>query len=221
MADEISVVLVDDHTIVRNGLKSLIEVMGNYKVTAEFDNGKAFIDALPLRPEPTVVIMDLNMPEMNGLETVRWLHKHKSPLRILILTLETDERNIIELFRLGVRGYIPKNCSAAVLKSAIEDVAGTGYYHSEMLQSALAHNFGKTSHVQSLIDSITEREMLFIKLVCDQQEFTYEQIANMMSVSPRTVDGYREALFKKLDLKSKTGLVLFAIKHGLIEVVHA
>jgi DNA-binding NarL/FixJ family response regulator len=218
MAEEISIVLVDDHTIVRNGLKSLIEVMGNYKVVAEFNNGKEFIDALPFSQEPSVIIMDLNMPEMNGLDTVRYLHKHKSKLRVLILTLESEEKTIVELFRLGVRGYIPKACSAEVLRKAIDDVAGTGYYHSEMLQTALASSFDRTTPMAALIDGITEREMEFIKLVCHQQEYTYEQIAKMMNVSPRTVDGYREALFKKFDLKSKTGLVLLAIKHGLIDI---
>src|SRR4051812_30684445 len=118
MSNEISLVLVDDHIVMRNGLKSLIEVLGNFKVTAQFDNGREFLNALPLEKEPDLVIMDLNMPELSGLETVRLLNKAKSTLKILILTLETDERNIIELFRMGVRGYIPKSCSADVLRNA-------------------------------------------------------------------------------------------------------
>jgi two-component system invasion response regulator UvrY len=217
MSDPTSIVLVDDHIVMRNGLKSLIEVLGNYKVTAQFDNGREFIDALPFEKEPDLVIMDLNMPELSGLETVKLLHQNASKLKILVLTLETDERNIIELFRLGVRGYLPKNCSAEVLKNAIESAVHTGFYHSEMLQQALVSGAWKdTNDTKEL--NVSEREQLFLNLVCNKEEYTYDQIANLMNVSRRTVDGYRESLFTKFDLKSKTGLVMFAIKHGLVKI---
>ena len=125
MSKPISIVLVDDHTIVRNGIKSLIEVIGNFKVTDEFDNGLQFIKAVPTLKETDLAIIDLNMPEMNGVETMRWLRKHKPGLKALILTIESDEKTIIELFRLGIRGYLPKSCSAGVLKKAIEDVVSS------------------------------------------------------------------------------------------------
>jgi two-component system, NarL family, invasion response regulator UvrY len=214
MDTAISLALVDDHTIVRNGLKSLIEVMGDYKVIAQFDNGRHFVESHPLSPEPDVVIMDLNMPDMNGLEAVRWLRKNKSTLKVLILTLEHEERTIIELFRLGVRGYLPKSCNAAVLKKAIDDTVNTGYYHSDILQNAL---IAETDHSFFKHD-LSDKERQFLQLVCHENEHTYEQIADIMNVSKRTVDNYREALFQKFDIKSKTGLVLFAIKHRLAEI---
>jgi len=217
MADDISIILVDDHTIVRNGLRSLIEVMGNYKVTSEYDNGWEFTKAILKLPAPHLVIMDMNMPEMNGLETMRWVKQHKPGLPVLILTLSTDEKTIIELFRFGVRGYLAKNCTAQVLKKAIDDTINTGYYHSEMLQNALALDEAKMAP-NTVLERITDRELLFIKLICDEQEYTYEQVKDIMNVHRRTVDGYRESLFDKFNIKSKTGLVLFAIKHGLVTI---
>jgi len=218
MKNIISIALVDDHTIVRNGLKSLIEVMGDYKVTSQHDNGWAFTKAIAGVPEPDLVIMDMNMPEMNGLETMRWVREHRPSLKVLILTLSTDEKTIIELFRFGVRGYLPKNCTADILKKAIDDTISTGYYHSEMLQNALASGAGKAEETKTILDRITDRELLFIRLICDEREYTYEQVKDIMNVHRRTVDGYRESLFEKFNIKSKTGLVLFAIKHGLVTI---
>lgn len=219
MSQDISIVLVDDHTVVRNGLKSLIERMGNYTITSQFDNGKRFIEAIPLPQQPDLVIMDLTMPEMDGKETTKWLKEHGINYPVLILTLDTTEKTIIDLFKLGVRGYLPKSCTAEVLKKAIEDVIATGYYHNELLTKALTQEESKAKgKEQGPVNQITDREREFLQLVCDQREYTYEQIADIMKVHRRTVDGYREAIFSKFNIKSKTGLVLFAIKYNLISI---
>lgn len=219
MSNDISIVLVDDHTVVRNGLKSLIERMGNYTISYQFDNGKRFIDAIPLPQQPDLIIMDLTMPEMDGKETTKWLKEHSINYPVLILTLDTTEKTIIDLFKLGVRGYLPKSCTAEVLKKAIEDVITTGYYHNELLTKALTQEENKPKDKeQGLITQITDREREFLQLVCDEHEYTYEQIADIMKVHRRTVDGYREAIFSKFNIKSKTGLVLFAIKYNLISI---
>lgn len=219
MQQEVAITLVDDHVIVRNGLKSLIEVLGNYKVVNQYDNGQRFIDDLDKMGTPDLVIMDLNMPELNGLETMRLLNKLKPDWKILILTLESDDKTIIELFRLGVRGYLPKSCSAEVLKTAIENTIEEGYYHSDILRTAIMSDagFGNTRKHQPP-PALTEREKQFLQLVCDPAEYTYEIMAEKMTVSRRTIDGYRESLFEKLNVKSKTGLVLYAIKNKLVTV---
>ena len=220
MAKTVSIALVDDHTIVRNGLKSLIEVLGDYKVTAQYDNGKDFVINSHHIADPDIVIMDLNMPEMNGEETTRWIRQYKPNLKVLILTLDTDEKMIIELFRMGVRGYLRKSCTEEELRRAINDIMATGYYHSEISHNALlkntaGHDISKPAQVLSLLN---ERELTFLMLVSDKEEYKYDQIASLMKVSTRTIDGYRESLFAKLDIKSKTGLVLFAIKHGIVKL---
>ena len=167
---------------------------------------------------PDLAIVDLNMPEMDGLETMRWLRKNRPGLKVLILTLESDEKTIIELFRLGIRGYLPKSCSAELLKKAITDVVISGYYHSELLQMALTSEIENNEIERKIHEQMSEREMMFLQLVCSQEEYTYERISEIMNVSRRTVDGYRESLFAKFNIKSKIGLVLFAIKHELVRV---
>jgi len=217
MSKPVSIFLVDDHAVVRNGLKALIERMGNYAVKEQFDNGQQLIDKLPFQQPPDVIIMDLTMPVMDGTQTVRELKNRHINIPILILTLETTEKTIIELFRLGIRGYLPKSCTADVLKKAIDDVISSGYYHNEMLTKALLNSNEEPASGNPL-QQLTERERTFMELVCDENELTYEQIADKMGVSRRTVDGYRESIFEKFNIKSKTGLVLFAIKYGLIKI---
>ncbi len=219
MSGRVSIALVDDHTIVRHGLKSLIEVLGNFKVIAQYDNGKDFILNFANVPEPDMVIMDLNMPEMNGKETTRWIHKYKPHLKVLILTLDEDEKTVIELFRMGVRGFLRKSCTGEELRKAINDIKTSGYYHSEISQNAMLSSIVPEDARQSpSLSSLSEKELLFVVLVCDQKEFTYDQIASQMKVSIRTIDGYRESVILKLDIRSKTGLVLFAIKHGIVQL---
>ncbi len=219
MQKQVAITLVDDHVIVRNGLKSLIEVLGNNKVVSQYDNGRLFIADLDNMATPDLVIMDLNMPELNGLETMRLLNKLKPDWKVLILTLESDDKTIIELFRLGVRGYLPKSCSAEVLKTAIENTVEEGYYHSDILRTAIMSEAGMgVAAKHHPPPQLTEREKHFLQLVCDPAEYTYEIMAEKMIVSRRTIDGYRESLFEKLNVKSKTGLVLYAIKNKLVTV---
>jgi two-component system invasion response regulator UvrY len=214
-----SIVLIDDHVIVRNGLKELIEKLGPYAVTSQFDSGKTFLKDLPVLPKPDLIIVDLNMPEMNGFELVEELKNLGNEQIILILTLDSDEQTIIRLFRNGVRGFLKKNCSAEVLKSALDSIFTTGYYHNEFLALSLRTEveIAPPSGKEKILIQLTEREREFLKWVCHEQEYTYDQIADRMQVSARTVDGYREAIFDKFAIKSKTGLVLFVLKHQLFD----
>lgn len=219
METQINIVLVDDHVVVRSGLRSLIEVLGNYKVTNEFSNGEQFVKALEAgQVNPDIAIIDLEMPVMGGEDTMRWLNKNRPQQKALTLTWDADEKKIIELFRLGVRGYLLKSCTADVLKKAIEDTFYSGYYHSELLQTAILKNAISVEEAQDINERISDRERDFLQLVCDKEEYTYDQIANIMQVHRRTVDGYRESLFEKFKIKSKTGLVMFAIKHEVVKI---
>ena len=120
-----------------------------------------------------------------------------------------------------MRGYLPKSCTAEVLRQAITDTMETGFYHSELFRNAMQHNVVKEPDAQeneTVFSILAPSEMTLLLLVCDEAEYTYDQIAGKMRISLSTVDKYREKLFSKLKIKSKTGLVLFAIKHGLISV---
>jgi DNA-binding NarL/FixJ family response regulator len=216
MSENLSIFLVDDHVVMRTGLKSLIERLGSYTITEQFDHGKALIDTLPFKEAPDLIIMDLNMPVMDGRKAMEQLKERNVNVPVLILTLEHDERDIIQLFKMGIRGYIPKSSSAEVLRTAINDIITTGYYHNEILIKALTSD--KKDEKQDVAARLTEREREFVELVCDEREMTYDQIADKMGVSRRTVDGYREEIFQKFNIKSKTGLVLFAIKNRIINI---
>jgi two-component system invasion response regulator UvrY len=216
---KVAITLVDDHVVVRSGLKSLIEVLGDYTITNEYSNGEQLIKALEAgKTKPDIIIMDLEMPVMDGEATMRWMQKNRPQQKVLTLTWDADERKIIQLFRLGVRGYLIKSCTADVLQKAIDDTYKVGYYHSELLQTAMMHQSAMDEKNQDIQAKISEREKIFIELVCDKEEYTYDNIAEIMHVHRRTVDGYRESLFEKFNLRSKTGLVMFAIKHGLVQL---
>lgn len=216
-----NIVLIDDHVIIRNGLKELIVKLGPYQVSAEYNNGHELLAALPFKKSVDLMILDLSMPGITGDEVMAELVKRESKIPVLILTLNNEEDVIVKLFRMGVRGYLQKNCSASEFKTALEEIFRSGYYHNEFLTLSLQHqnNPKKKTEQDKIMDQLTAREKEFLKLVCHEKEYTYEQIADQMHVQHRTVDGYREDLFAKFGIKSKTGLVLFILKHNLFELL--
>jgi DNA-binding NarL/FixJ family response regulator len=219
MMSKSTIVLVDDHVVVRNGLKELIEKLGPFQVVAEYDNGQDLVDAYPFQAD--LIIMDITMPTMDGDEAMQILNERDCRIPVLILTLNTDDQRMIKLFRLGARGYLQKNCSAQIMKEALSEIFRTGYYHNEFLTYSLKHEAApkKKSEQEIILEQLTDRERQFLKLVCHEEEYTYDQIASLMNVQHRTVDSYRESIFQKFSIKSKTGLVLFVLKHRLMEVL--
>ncbi len=215
------IVLVDDHVIVRNGLKELIEKLGPYQVTLEYDNGAALLASVPFKVPVDLIVLDLNMPGIGGEEVMQELSARQITTPVLVLTLNTAPEPVVRLFRNGVRGYLPKSCSALELQQALDEIFRTGYYHNEFLVSSLRHTpvATPTDHRTPVLERLSSRERTFLKLVCDEKEYTYEQIADKMGVQHRTVDGYRETLFEKFGIRSKTGLVLFVLKHQLFEIL--
>ncbi|MNJ90706.1 Oxygen regulatory protein NreC [compost metagenome] len=219
MEEKKRIVLVDDHVIVRNGLKELIEKIGPYSVVNQFDSGTDFLAQLPPPEQTDLIIMDLNMPGIGGDEVASLLKEQGYTVPLMILTLNSDESTIIRLFRNGVRGFLKKDCSADTLKTALSSVFQFGYFHNEFLALSL-QNPGtgeEMSNQEKILRQLTQREREFLKLVCHEDEYTYDQIASEMNVQHRTVDGYRQSVFEKFEIKSKTGLVLFVLKHRLFD----
>jgi len=213
------IVLVDDHVIIREGLKELIGKLGPYHVSRQYDNGAELVRDMPLQPMPDLIIMDIAMPEMDGDEVVRLMKEQNMMMPVLILTLSQDENRIIRLFRDGVSGYLKKNCTAAMLQQALEEIFRVGYYHNELMMYALrtSEETPKKSQRELILEKLSLREREFLRLVCDENEYTYDEIGGIMKVQHRTVDGYREALFNKFGIRSKTGLVLFVLKHQIYD----
>lgn len=210
-----TVALVDDHVLLRKGLANLLEDHG-HEVVFEASNGNQMIEELSRHPVPEVMLLDINMPVMDGYESAAWLKKHFPGIRVLALSMYDDEPPVLRMIKNGARGYVLKDCEPGTLLTAIHQLLGQGYYYSEMVSARLVHTLlQEVESSKELVAGIglTQRELQFLKLVCS--EMTYKEIADAMCCSPRTVDGYRDALFEKLDIRSRVGLVRFAIRNGI------
>ncbi len=219
MSSKANVVLVDDHSLLRNGLASLIKSFGDYNILFEADNGQDFINKLKPKTLPQVVLMDINMPEMDGYEACLWLKNNHPEIKVLALSMYDQENSVIRMFKAGAKGYILKDCDPSELKAALSAVVSKGFYYSEMVTGKLIHTINsldeEDSQVKNMIQ-LNEREVHFLKLVCT--ELTYKEIAEKMFLSPRTIDGYRDDLFQKLNAKTRVGLVMYAIKNGIVNI---
>jgi len=214
-----TVALIDDHVLLRNGLANLIETLDDYKVLFQADNGKQFVETVQNGTVPNIVLIDINMPIMDGYETAIWIRENKLKIIILALSMYDDENSIIKMFKAGAKGYILKDCDPSELKTALEALVTKGFYYNEMITGKLIHTINTLDEkeIQSkMLAKLNDREITFLKLVCS--EYTYKEIAEKMFVGSRTVDGYRDALFEKLEVKSRVGLVMFAIKNGVISL---
>ena len=211
-----TICIIDDHAIVRHGLKELLSKMGNYKVLHEFENGDDFLAALPLTPAPDIYILDYSMPNKNGVEVLQDLENREEELKVLLLTQHFDEQIINAAYHHGARGFLHKNCTAHDLKFAIDNIIKIGYNNvSEILKRIRNYDLSGETKKQTVV--LNERELEFLRLVCDEQELTYEQMADSMNLSIKTIETYRAALFDRFNIKSKVGLVLFSFKYRLTE----
>lgn len=213
-----SIALADDHSLLRIGLAQLVESLGN-TILFEADNGKELLDKLDPVNLPDIVLMDINMPEMDGFQATQWLKTNHPGIKVLALSMYDNETSIIRMLKCGARGYILKDSEPAELKAAIHAVMEKGFYYSELVSGKLMHAINKmddeSEGLKSLVP-LNDRETDFLKYSCT--ELTYKEIADKMFVSPRTIDGYRDALFEKLHVKTRVGLVMYAIRNGIVTV---
>jgi len=214
---EIKVALADDHVLLRNGLAGLVRSFGDYTVLFEADNGQQLIDQIKTGQMPDLVLMDINMPVKDGFETTKWLRENYPSIQVVALSMLDNEQSIIRMLRNGAKGYILKDTHPKEFRAALDAVVEKGFYYSEMITGKLIHavnslDFGGDD-VSSLV-RLTDKEIEFLKLACS--EMTYKEIADKMSLSPRTIDGYRDALFEKLSLKTRVGLVMYAIRNDIV-----
>ena len=214
--DFIKVAMVDDHVLLRNALSSLINNSGKCKVIFEASNGKELIAQLENKNFPNVVILDVNMSEMNGHETAAFLQQHFPEIKVLMLTMYDSDLALIRLLKAGVKGFMKKDIHPNELLAAIESVHEFGYYYSAQISSKLAGLFRNSQDQQLDKVMLTEIEIDFLKYACS--ELTYKEIAGNLKMNPRAIDGMRDNLFTKLDVKSRVGLAMYAIKHGVVSI---
>jgi DNA-binding NarL/FixJ family response regulator len=211
--------LVDDHRLFRKGLMSLIDLINDeYEILFEADNGLDLQTKIDAKNPPDIYLMDVNMPDMDGFATVNWLRENFPLSKVLVVSMIENEEIIVKMLKLGVKGYLSKDVEPQTLSEALRAIKNKGFYYTDYITGKLVHSlqFPETNDSSQSTVQISEKERIFLKLACS--EMTYNEIAGKMFLSPKTIDGYRNSLFEKLEVKSRVGLVLFAIKNGYVDL---
>ncbi|MBQ4818601.1 response regulator transcription factor [Aquimarina sp. MMG016] len=216
----IKLALVDDHKLFRKGLVSLINKLNHdYSIMFEANNGVELQQKINNSCLPDIIIMDVNMPEMNGFESVSWLHQNFPEVKVLVVSMVGKEETILRMIKLGVKGYLSKDVEPKELGEALQSIFNKGSYYTDFVTGKVIHSIqNEVSKHESIIEfhELKEREQEFIRYACT--EMTYNEIADKMCLSPKTVDGYRKKVFEKLNVKNRVGLVLYAIKAGWVKL---
>jgi len=208
----INIAIVDDHTLFRNGVAALMNEFEELNVLFGAGNGEQMQQMLMKSPLPDIILMDINMPVMDGYKTTAWLKEKHPKIKVLALSMFDDDVAVIGMIKSGACGYVLKESKPREVLEAIKTIFSKGVYINELVSGKLLHSIVNQDNAPPL----SSKEVEFLKLCCS--ELTYKEIADKMYVSPRTVDNYRESLFQKLNLKSRTGLVLYSIKSQLIQL---
>jgi DNA-binding NarL/FixJ family response regulator len=210
---DIKIAIVDDHLLFASSLEKLIQSFPGYKVVFHAKNGLDLQEQLKATDShPDIILLDINMPVMDGHETIVWLTEHQPEIKVLALSMDDNEEVILKMLRNGAKGYLLKDIHPEKLKEAMSQVLERGYYHSEKVSAALLNSIGDDG--KSYLPVFKENQITFMKLACS--EMTYKEIADIMCLSPKTIDGYRQELFNKLEIKNRVGLVLYALKNNIM-----
>ncbi len=207
------VALVDDHKLFRKGMLELINGFSGYVVTLEAENGEDFMRKLFPENLPAIVLLDISMPVMDGFETAQWLQEHHPSIKILALSMSNDEETVLRMLHAGVDGYVLKNADPSELRMALEALEVNGSYYASSINDILKRDL-KAGNKPEIY--LSEREIAFLKLACT--ELPYKSFAPLLHVSPRVVEATRETLFRKLEVASRVGLVIYTIRNGIYKL---
>lgn len=210
------IILADDHILLRDALANLIDNFNEFTVIGRVANGIELIDAIADGKKPDILLMDLNMPKMDGYETAKWVVKYHPDIKIVVLTMYDTEVAMIRLLQMGVCGFLKKDIHPKELKNALLTVAEGEYYYSNHHTVKIASLFKKNTDGSTGLEKATfsDQEIEFLKLACS--DMTYKEIAKAMTITPRHIDNYRDSLFTKLKVESRVGLAIYAIKNGIV-----
>lgn len=212
------VAIADDHLLIAKAISSIVEGFAEFDVLYEVENGKVLLERmLQTGQVPDIVLLDISMPVMDGYATAAWLRENYPAVLVMALSVQDDDESLIKMIKAGARGYLHKNVHPAELEKALETLVSKGMYYPDWATSRVFLKMGEPDDIQrkNAIE-ITDREKEFLQYA--STELTYKEIGEKMFCSPRTVESYRDALFEKLDLKTRVGLVVYAIKNNLLKL---
>lgn len=215
----IKIALVDDHTLFRRALAGLVSSDKRFEVIFEAESGLDLFECLKKNAEPDVVLLDISMPHQDGFTIASKLRKEYPVVKIIAVTVDDNEGSIIKMIKLGARGYVLKDANPEELFTALYDVYHKGYYYSEYVSKTMANTINY--HTQwdketNVIDQLSKREIAFLEHICN--DISNKEIAELMNMSVRTIDGYRDSLLLKVNVRTRVGLVIFAIKNNIIKI---
>jgi DNA-binding NarL/FixJ family response regulator len=211
----IKVGLADDHLLLRDALALLINNFATCQVVFTAANGQEVKNYIEAGQHLDVMIMDLNMPQMDGHDATRWLQEKHPSIHVLMLTMYDSELTLIRMLQAGAKGFLKKDIHPDELKFAIHSVMEAGYYYTNSVTGKLVNLFrGVQNETKVLRNMLSQQESIFLKYCCT--ELTYKEIAGLMGLSPRSVESVRDQLFLRMGVKSRVGLAMYAIRHGLV-----
>ncbi len=211
----IKLALADDQNLFRKGMSMLLRELDGMEVTLECANGKDLLKAIAVVPVD-IVLLDLEMPVMDGVETMKRMRTDHPEVKVLVLSMHSEEKFIVHLMELGANGYLLKTAEAAEVETAIRSVAESGYYFSDMVSQVMLQGLVKKEKVRpyfNVVDPLSERELEVLKLICAEK--TTPEIAERLFLSPRTVEGHRNNILLKTGARNVAGLVVFAMTNGI------
>ncbi|PXW10726.1 MULTISPECIES: response regulator transcription factor [Chryseobacterium] len=207
-----SIVIVDDHILIAKALEGIIGNFSEFEVIYVSENGKDLIQKFEEgNPIPDIILLDISMPIMDGFETAVWLTKNHPDIKIMALSMQGDDNSVIKMIRSGAKGYLLKNTHPRDLETALTRLNSDGFFYPDWASKIIFSNLNKETETEIAV-RISDREKEFLKYTVT--ELSYKEIADRMCCSPRTVESYRDQLCEKLDLKTRVGLAVFAIKNG-------
>jgi len=211
-----TIAIADDHNLFRKGLISLLKKYKEIDVICEAPNGKALLDCIKQK-RPEVVLLNVQMPVMNGIETLGFIRKKYPDIKVIILSGRKEEKFIYQLMELGAHAFVNKDSEMEGVVDAIHAVMEKGFFLNDLSQKAMANGMMKSKKDNNPAAAcFSAREKDVIKLICGQK--TIKEIADVLCLSPRTVDTYRENIFQKTGAKNAVGVVLYAIQHKLFDI---
>ncbi|CAM3661295.1 response regulator transcription factor [Flavobacterium gelidilacus] len=207
-----SIVIVDDHVLIANALSSIISNFQSFEVLYVCENGKDLQDKFETNTIPDIILLDISMPIMNGFESAKWLKENHPNILIMALSMQDDEQSLIKMIKNGTKGYMLKNVHPTELENALLKLVSNGHHFPEWAASKVFTSIGDDNIDAESKIILSDREKEFLKYTVT--EMNYREISEKMFCSPRTIENYRDSLFEKLELKTRVGLAVYAIKNG-------